>query len=437
MFFGDLLRGLLKTLGYLIFLLFLCLPISNNILKGALITLFLVLAAIAALCGSGRLGLSRPVTAWALWYLSLGAFFIFLGVLRDTSGALFASMIYFGWPLVYLVFVACIRDEKLCDTLFRLMIIATIWIGFATLNHLAWVLGYVPDHLHLDLAGEQTIVFSAQGYARMRLYAISSLIFLIPFLVASLLISGVKKPPAIAKPPWLMLALFMGIGVSLLAGRKALLLVMLLALPSTILFAILLPQKQRREAKTSLWYGGVAMVVALSIVALYLVTFSEVSLKGTVDYVASGFDFDTDPEALERKNQFISLIRGWQSSPLLGQGLGAQTEFVRSEERPWEYELQYALLLFNTGLLGFIAYSTGIVWIYMQAISLIRRGDYYAIRIIPLMVGMTSFLIANATNPYLQAYGHLWTIFLPIAIINRALLTEGRGLTSSTSPARV
>ena len=48
-------------------------------------------------------------------------------------------------------------------------------------------------------------------------------------------------------------------------------------------------------------------------------------------------------------------------------------------------------------------------------------GTRLGAQAVPVMVGLVSFLIANATNPYFQAYGQLWTLFLPIAMVNYAL----------------
>jgi hypothetical protein len=43
---------------------------------------------------------------------------------------------------------------------------------------------------------------------------------------------------------------------------------------------------------------------------------------------------------------------------------------------------------------------------------------------LPVLAGMTCFLIANATNPYLGKFDCLWVIFLPIALINYGLLNS-------------
>jgi len=36
----------------------------------------------------------------------------------------------------------------------------------------------------------------------------------------------------------------------------------------------------------------------------------------------------------------------------------------------------------------------------------------------PTLVGMISFLIGNATNPYLGKFDFMWVIFVPVLIIN-------------------
>ena len=78
-------------------------------------------------------------------------------------------------------------------------------------------------------------------------------------------------------------------------------------------------------------------------------------------------------------------------------------------------------LLFQTGIVGFTAYAAGIVWIFYRGIMLIREGGQLGGMMIPMLVGCTAFLIANATNPYLARFDGLWTLFLPLAVINYRL----------------
>jgi O-antigen ligase len=115
----------------------------------------------------------------------------------------------------------------------------------------------------------------------------------------------------------------------------------------------------------------------------------------------------------------------WSDSPWIGQGLGASASSVtRSEEQPWAYELSYVALLFQTGLLGVIIYSSAVLWIFYKGIRLVRVRPDAGQVILPLLAGLAGFLLANATNPYLSKFDYLWTIFLPVAAINA--YTTGR-----------
>lgn len=91
---------------------------------------------------------------------------------------------------------------------------------------------------------------------------------------------------------------------------------------------------------------------------------------------------------------------------------------VRSSARPWQYELQYHLLLFQTGLVGVACYSAGILWMIGKAYKISAADPGPGAFLIPTIAGLAGVLIGNASNPYLQAYGALWMVFLPLAIIN-------------------
>jgi len=71
---------------------------------------------------------------------------------------------------------------------------------------------------------------------------------------------------------------------------------------------------------------------------------------------------------------------------------------------------------------GLLAYAAGVIWIYCLGTRVIKEGGILGQMMVPLLVGMTCFLIANATNPYLGKFDGLWTLFLPIAVINYWLL---------------
>jgi hypothetical protein len=65
-----------------------------------------------------------------------------------------------------------------------------------------------------------------------------------------------------------------------------------------------------------------------------------------------------------------------------------------------------------------MAYAAGFVWIGVTAHRIARAGWPEAPSLVATLVGTTIFLVANATNPYLEKYDYLWVIFLPIAFVN-------------------
>jgi O-antigen ligase len=137
------------------------------------------------------------------------------------------------------------------------------------------------------------------------------------------------------------------------------------------------------------------------------------------EQTGSAFDPSAKESASLRYQQFEALMAGWSNSPLIGQGLGASADsVVRSEEQPWAYELSYVALLFQVGLLGFIIYSSAVLWIFYAGLKIVRLRPDAAQIILPLLAGLAGLLLVNITNPYLFKFDYLWTIFLPVAAIN-------------------
>jgi len=62
-----------------------------------------------------------------------------------------------------------------------------------------------------------------------------------------------------------------------------------------------------------------------------------------------------------------------------------------------------------------------VVWIALKGMQISRKDTDFAKLFIPLITALCSFLIINATNPYLAKFDYLWVIFLPVALINTHL----------------
>jgi hypothetical protein len=166
------------------------------------------------------------------------------------------------------------------------------------------------------------------------------------------------------------------------------------------------------------------VLMMIAIVSLFLILLSclktvfGLNMGSLIKMFMEGFDFLGGGSAGIRYEQFVALLDGWEKHPLLGAGHGAGVSYIRSQEMPWAYELSYVALLFQTGLVGFFLYASGIIWIFWMGVRMIRSGDPLGRQILPILTGTCCFLIGNATNPYLAKYDYIWVIFLPLAFIN-------------------
>jgi len=404
--------------GYILFFFILYLPVTHNVLKGVMVAVVLAIVLGRYLICYRGLRLHSTIRKWALFYSAAGVFYILLGLIEAAPGALFSSFVYVIFPLVYIIFIAAATDAKIWIGLLKLLPIAAIAIGLGTLEYLLWTIGIFPNFLYVDPGLVHNIAFY-DGYVQMSHYSLSTLVFVVPYLVAALVVYTKVRPSFISRKI-LWIAFLLGTGVALVSGRRALLIVIGLAPLLTWLFRAKLPISIRLASRRQMLTTLLACVFSVLSIGLYLGRTLNLNWQGLQNLVVEGFDTSNSSQgAVARSEQFQALLRGWEEQPIFGHGLGSyMPEVERSSDRPWAYELQYNLLLFQTGLIGVALYGSGVFWLYWKGIKLIRTGSPIGNHMVPVLVGTTSFLVANAVDPYLQTFGQLWTLFLPIGLIN-------------------
>jgi hypothetical protein len=402
--------------GYFLFFLMLFVPTTYKLLKEGLLPVVLLMIAIPALY-SGRLALHRKVLKWTLFVVSLGLAFILWGLFNGAPGALSVGTVYVLWPMLFTVLAAGASNERVLRDLIRVLVIALLAICIYNLSYILYASAWLPDILYIPIDQGQAIGFY-KGYIEYNLYNISSLLFLVPFLIAALL----TWPKDMAMPVrrlWILIALLLGLMISILSARRALIIVIAAAPIITLFFRAFLPQRIKRIGRTQTIRAFAIVAILLLGSVIYLQYIHNISMLAILETIFSEADLSNSI----RNEQFFAMLAGWERSPLLGAGLGASVPgFVRDEAMPWAYELSYMLLLFDTGLLGFIAYAIALAWIFWMGLVMIRSADEIGLYMLPTLVGMSCFLIANATNPYLSKFDYMWVIFLPIAFINFWLL---------------
>lgn len=168
----------------------------------------------------------------------------------------------------------------------------------------------------------------------------------------------------------------------------------------------------RRHIKVVIATVGVAVVAAAGV----LVTPAGQRMSTGVLALVTGRGGTADEDL--RIEQIGRLWAAFVDSPVFGHGIGAVIPgYSRSEDRPWSFEMQYHLILFQVGVVGvllLIASAVFVVWAAVRVATLRPDGRP---AIFTTGAGALAVLAANALNPLLQAPGHFWPVFLFIGAI--------------------
>lgn len=424
--------------GYFLFFLMLSFPMVVSLLqvKAFLFAILLIFVAVRGLT-CFRLDLHPTVVIWTLALASVSLFFGFRGMFLGTPGALKGIQVYFVWPLVYLVLLGGIHSMRTLHALEKTLIFSCAFIFLLGAVYSLSQLNILPEIPYLDslISPDDLSNGVYDGYAGLAFPGLNSLPFLVPFLMTTVVIRWSQSGGKAVSKLWLSAILILNLALVLVSGRRALQLVTMLSPLLILVLSSFQPMSEKPLLRRSLGRCTVVWVLAVTLLVPLLGPIYSTSFHGIAERFSSGFDFGTNsfddsPDA--RHQQYFALVRGWLENPLIGSGLGASAYgSARSDTMPWAYELYYSLMLFHTGLLGFMAYAAGIIWIYWTGIKIIKRGGITGRSLLPVLVGMSGLLIATVTNPYLARFDGIWVIFLPLAFINHWLLKQDRDYITS------
>jgi hypothetical protein len=414
------LQSLVFFLGRVLFFLMLIVPTAYQEIKGVLL-LVCCSSIILSSLRTGKLFLSHSVVNWLILVLSLGVCFVGIGVVRGNPGAVRVSTVHILWPMVYAVLVSGIRSRDYLLKVIRTMIDSSLLVSIYSIIFVMRDIGLWPSSLFIDIfASQNTGIYS--GYIEINLPSVGSLIFLLPFLLCLLL--TLPKNNGIVTRNFLFISTLLCGTASLLSGRRALWLsVALSILFFFVIYVFLTVNKRNLLGSRTLLKRIISIFIVLIVTVLFLFNLFKLNIYSLSQYFFSVI-YLLDNSGLARYVQFNSLISGWVESPIFGSGLGAAASVIRSTDQKWAYELSYVALLFHTGIIGTVGYFASVIWIYWKSLKIIvlSTDKYVSVCLVSILVGITSFFIANGTNPYLSKYDFLWVIFLPIAFINLDLL---------------
>jgi hypothetical protein len=408
----------LLLLGYV-----LARPVSSNYV------LVPVLAAIGAL-SAGTIVLARRRLAPSLAPVVFATFaFGLVGLLAGPTNPGFTGgfLVFVAAPLLWWMAATAV-DERTLRGVFITLAVATVFVGGTISLYAAGNTGVFPQLVPSWLLDQYGAGFGGTQYTEVRLYGLSTLVATGPLWVASLFVGRDGLLP----PNWLrLLATIAATAGTLTGGRRALALVLILAPIIGWGLRVIL---QRRPAEGATVRGRVliAVMAGLAVVGFLPGLVSGGVIGNTWQSLASyvtGAAFPGASAADDRLRAYQAdrLLEKWTEAPVFGHGFGATIDgFARDLAEPWRWELQYHALLFQTGVVGMLIVLAGALFTMNAVIRAAGARPDLVPSLVVACTGAAGMLIGNATNPYLQAPGHVWSIFLPIALANVMLLSAAR-----------
>lgn len=412
-------------LGGLLLFLMAFSPAYNVLFKVILIGIMLVTIIVSQFFFN-RLNITKPVFAWYSLLVFHGLFFSIIGFVygNNTDFVLRSTTYNIIWPVVYFIFTVGIYKKTSLEFLVKVIVIAHFCISlyligsFLTLLHILPklpVLTFDMSFLALDQLG---------GLIKVQAPSVTTLLYTIPFVISLSLLGGEHR---LGFRRWFIyLSILLSIFAVLATARRALILNIFLGLGLTYILIWLAPALDKKAFNKRVLKVLLVGIALLTILIIFLDSTGFFNFSLITDKFSSAFSGreDLNDESTNlRYEQLTFLLKSWSQKPWFGFGHGAVSTYtIRSEKTPWIYELSYVALLFQTGIVGLSIYLLLLVWPIYKGILIIRKADRETcFIIIPSLVGCVSFLIANASNPYLQAYDCMWALFLPVAIINHYL----------------
>jgi hypothetical protein len=406
----------------LFFVFSLIIPSAFQLERGIFLAIF-IFASIYSFNFS-KLLYNRSILTLFIINILAGLFFILVGIFNNSPGVFNVSTVYFVWPILFLYFIGFFRNTKVSSYLTYAVLIGGVLSSLLIINNILNTFGYFSFRNDTIYEALGFSVFWEGGFTKI---SSSNLVTVFCVYVLSLSILILPKPIRILAYPnskFIIFTFLLCAVLIFLSGRRAFWVAGILSPVIAVIVYTL--SNIKVNIRRFIFYTTFILLITV-----FLFVYFAFDNDRFIQEFSSIFVFD-DPGAesnLMRKEQYDALIDGWIKSPIWGLGLGnVAPGSIRDPLAPWNYELSYIALLFQTGLMGLIIYTSSIFWIIIKAIQIARNSYYNAAILLPFICTLILFLIANATNPYLAKFDYLWVIFIPVGIMNGMLLIQKKNL---------
>lgn len=383
--------------------LMLVIPRTGELIKIVLIVCMVFLVLIDLVI-SKEILINKKILTFISIYLTYAILASFVGLIRNNPGAYGFIKVNILYPIILTLFVLYVRRFYQYEKLLRIILIASNVISIYSILLFLVNIGYWPEALFIDFDVTSNVGIH-DGYVHLTNTNLSMLIFSAP-LCTYLIIKNYNS--LVISKRFLLLTGLLLIVASLLSGRRILWIAILISIMLLVINKLL-----KFSLKNLLLI--VFSLILLILIFNILQEHGYLSIDGIIERFNGAFKYNEENVRFE---QAIALWEGFKSYPILGSGAGVGVEnFVRSNSAPWNYELSYNLILYNSGLIGFILYATCHIYLLFMLWNRSRKSkDVIAGA---LFLSYVIVLFANATNPYFSSsFDFLWFIFIPLMYIN-------------------
>lgn len=378
------------------------------------VKIFLCLLLIAANLVTRRgITLWKPVVCFTVLWMVYSALAIAFGILYGNPAAgiyAFFRVNVVNVLLFFALMVSICREEAY-EATFKAILCATLFIAVYNLTFIAC--GFLGTSIpFLEKLDATARLQFHEGYSHVVTTNLSMTILLFPLLVMLINESGTH---AIVGKRALIGTTVLCAAAMVLSGRRILWLCLVLGV-----FALFFINTRRIEDQMKLLVIGVLVLVAG---ILFAEKTGMLSISGLIARFKDAFaSIDQNGTENERLVQGKYLIEWFKKEPFFGNGAGAVIPgFARSTKEPWNFELSYHEMLFQSGLIGAFFYFLSLAVIFVESIQAAQVDRLVGSAI---LVAYVCVLGANGTNPYYSSsFDFMIFLFLPFML---AELVQGR-----------
>ena len=382
---------------FLLILIFIVTPTTNDIIKIILIIIILIS------------GIKSKINKQFKSFYAIMAIIIFFNIIMFIRGyyeygdlAINDFKIFIIYFLLFSIFQLSISDLNKIKYLDFAIRIATFIINIYTIIFVLSSLSIIPFNITDFLKQE---MFFAKGEGFFKIYGLNlvSYSFLTPYIISTKMFFK-KNDMNLIKGGKMFnnINFYLTVIATIFTLRRAYILSTLIVM--LILFLIIDFNKRK------------SIIILIIITSIFLVF---VYFNPNYYYeIISSFNFTDNKSNIIRSEQLELMINYIKNKIWFGYGYGFHMPELVRNENITSYELQYLKLAATSGIVGIILYFGSYLLFVRNCIKMILKNKNKCLFLFPALAGQLVVIISNTFNPILSQLSALIFLFYPIYVYN-------------------